>query len=259
MTDLQVRVELEKLGAELGCQPEDLTWLSDLGVSDLRELRSLISDSLFARHEKAFAPLAALSRMVPTRLAVKIAEHALGPLVAARIAGAVDTKYAAAMASAMSPNFLADVAVLIDPVRVRELLPLVPQELVVEVGRRMLASGHHLALSRFVPVVSTADALAVVDSAKPDQTLTVALYCEDPAALGDIIEAIDERALLEIVDHAATSGHVDDALTLIDAISGSPRERLLSLSSQVSTEARSALLEAAERQGMADLVASLSR
>ncbi|RYE78064.1 MAG: hypothetical protein EOO74_05890, partial [Myxococcales bacterium] len=62
MTDLQVRVELEKLGAELGCQPEDLTWLSDLGVSDLRELRSLISDSLFARHEKAFAPLAALSR-----------------------------------------------------------------------------------------------------------------------------------------------------------------------------------------------------
>lgn len=257
MTDLHVRVELEKLSAELDTEVAEIGYLGSLGVEELRDLRAVISDALFARHEKAFQPLGNMSKMVPTRIAVKVAEVALGPLVSARVAGAVDTKYAASMAQAMKPDFLAQVAVLIDPVRIRELLPMLPSQLVVEVGRLMVSRGKYLALSRFVPVVSTQDALSVIDGASPEATLRTALYVEEPAALADIIETIDRSALTGVIEHAAASGAADDALTLIDGLSGPALSRVLGLAGDLGPESKQALLEAARRNGVDVVVQAL--
>lgn len=257
MTDLQTRIELDKLSAELNCGTTEVAFLGDLSVAELRELRAVISDSLFARHERAFLPLANMSKMVPTRIGVKVAERALGPLVSARVAGAVDVTYAVSMARAMRPEFLAQVAVLIDPVRIRELIPMLPSTLVVDVGRRMLADGQYLALSRFVPEVSTQDALGVIAGALPEAILRTALYVEDPGALDDIIESIDSSVLVGVIEHSARSGSAEDALTLIDGLSGAALERVLGLAEQLSADAQQALLAAAQQHQVHAVLAVL--
>ena len=245
MSDLRARVEVAKLATELQCAPEELAFLEKLGVTELRELRGAITESLFARHEARFAGVAGLTKLVPTKVAAKIAQVALGPLVTARIAGAVDPKVAASMAQAIPADFLCEVAALIDPARVVKLMPLLPDDLVIEVGRLLIERERLLALARFVPVVPTATALAVVEGAEPRRTLQVALFTEDPAALEGIVHGMADDQLLAIVADAVDGDEVDDVVTLIAGLGEASQDRLVRLSAGI--EGRRALLEAIDR------------
>ena len=72
---------------------------------------------MFTAHGSALGRLAAASKLLPVRVVATIGERAFGPSLAARIAGLLDPDRAVEMADTMPIEFLADVAVELDPRR----------------------------------------------------------------------------------------------------------------------------------------------
>ena len=205
MSELRRRIEVEKIAAELESEVSELAFLLDRTPEELRELRTLITTAIFARHEERVRLIAGLSKRLPTALTAKIAESALGPVVSARIAGALDPSDAVKLAGHVSPEFLTQLSVALDPARVAPLVAEMPESLTIDVGRRMLAEGQLLVLGRFVSVVPTQTALAVLDGAEPAALLQVALYADDADAVARVAQALptETRAQLEAAADAA--------------------------------------------------------
>lgn len=213
--------------------------------AEIRQLRAQVSDALFARHEDRVTRLASLSRLLPVPMTAKIAELALGPMLSARVAAALDPREAARLAGHLDAGFLTTLAVSLDPKRVAAIVRGIDDKLVVDVGRRLLAKGEYLVLSRFVSVVDTDVALAVVASATPDALLQVALFTDEPAALDSIVARLSDETLADIIRAAADADAYDAAVTLPLALSTESCSRLVAQVHAVAPQARDALVAAA--------------
>lgn len=227
MADLRARVEVAKLVSELGTPPETLEFLTDHDADELRALRTAISAAMFARNEDRVVRIAALSKRLPTALTAKIAQIALGPMLSARVAGVLDPAEAVKLAQHLDPAFLTELGKSLDPKRVEPILRRLPTELVVDVGRRLLAQGEHLTLGRFVAAVDVEAALGVVEGASGADFLQVALHTEEPSALAAIVERLSDEVLTEVTRAAVSDNLYDDALTHLLSLSPDRVQRLL--------------------------------
>lgn len=244
MGDLATRLEITKLARELGVPEDGLAFLADRTPADVKELRAAAAHAVFSRNEERVKRLAALSRMLPVPLTAKIAEHALGPMLSARVAAALDPREAVRLAGHLTPAFLARLAVSLDPARVAPIVQSLPDDLVVDVGRRLLDAGEHLPLGRFVAVVSPAVALRVVDGAAGHDLLQVALFTDEPAALEAIVGALPDARLAEIVRAAADDDAYDAAVSLLLPLSEESCARLVAQVEVLDDHARAAVVEA---------------
>ncbi|HEY0887982.1 MAG TPA: hypothetical protein VGE38_00045 [Nocardioides sp.] len=244
MGDLLSRLEIVKLAREVQVPEADLEFLVASDPTEIRQLRAQVSDALFARHEDRVTRLASLSRLLPVPMTAKIAELALGPMLSARVAAALDPREAARLAGHLDAGFLTTLAVSLDPKRVAAIVRGIDDKLVVDVGRRLLAKGEYLVLSRFVSVVDTDVALAVVASATPDALLQVALFTDEPAALDSIVARLSDETLADIIRAAADADAYDAAVTLLLALSTESCSRLVAQVHAVAPQARDALVAA---------------
>ncbi|WP_028472885.1 hypothetical protein [Nocardioides alkalitolerans] len=226
-TRLATRIEIAKLAHELDLGADELAFLEDRDPQPVRRLRQDVSAALYARHETRFRRLAALSAAVPVTIAVKAAQLAVGPVVSARIAASMPPDEAVRMAGRFSPDFLADLTLSLDPTRVEAIIRELDHDLVTKVGRLLLARGEHLVLGRFVSLVDTAPALAVVDGASPGDLLQVALYAEDRSALSVLVLALPVEVVAATIDDSHATGTQTDALTLLTSLDDPARTRVI--------------------------------
>jgi len=258
VAELASRVEVAKLAHELGADIHTLAFLYDSPADDLRDLRGAVSTALFTRHEERVKRLASLSKSLPHGITAKIAQIALGPTLSARVAAVMDPADAVGLAKQLDPEFLTDVSEALDPERVEGIVGGLPQQLVVDVGIRLLKRGKHLTLARFISVVSVDTALGVVKAAKADDLLQVAIFTEDPAALEAIVTRLSDEQLGEVMRAAVAKDAYDDAVTLLTALSLDSRRRLVGQLDGVATEARDALVSAIARHDIwADVLPAL--
>ena len=244
MGDLLSRIEIVKLSREMQVDGASLEFLAESSPEELRALRATVSDAIFARSEERVTRLAALSRLLPQALTAKVAELALGPMLSARVTAALDPREAARLAGHLDPAFLAKLAVSLDPKRVAPIVRGLPDALVVDVGRRLLAQGEHLVLGRFVAVVHVDVAMGVVGGAHPDDLLQVALFTEEPTALDAIVQRLDDAVLAEVIRAACEADAFDAAVTLLLALSTQTCSRLVGQLHAVTPASRDALVRA---------------
>lgn len=250
MSDLQAGIERIKLAHELDTDATELAFLSPLTHEQLARLRTLVSHALFAPHEPRFARLGAFAKSVPPALAAKGAELALGPLISARTAAVCDPDTAAKLTGHMSAAFLARIATHLDPVKVSGIVTRLPEDTVVEVGRRLVEQHELIPLGRFVSVVPVKVALAVVADAAPLHLLEIALFTDDPAALAAVVQALPDERLTGVLQAAVQDGRVDEALTLLAMLPTGAQDRLRGLADRLDPDVRAPLENAAERHGL---------
>lgn len=205
MSETATRVEIGKLAHDLGTTPTELEFLADRSADELADLRVLVSQAIVGRHAGQAKLLAGLSGRLPPSITAKIASHALGPRVSARVASALEPEDAARLAGHLEPEFLTRLSTSLDPDRVASLVAALPEGLVVDVGRRLMAEGEFVTVGRLVTVVPVDAAVQVVGEASGDALLQAALYTEDRTALAAVIERLpDDRraALLQAAEEA---------------------------------------------------------
>jgi hypothetical protein len=87
----------------------------------------------------------------------------------------------------------------------------------------------------------------VVDGAPPLQLLQVALFTEEPAALDGVISELPDERIVEVVVAAEEDGSIDDALTLLSALSPWTRARIVSLTAGLEVHVRDSMVRAIAR------------
>lgn len=203
--ELAARIEVTKLAHDLGRPVSDLEFLAVHPASEIAELRTLAASTLVSRHSGQATLLASLSRRIPAGVSAKIASHALGPVVSARVAAALAPDEAARMAAHFDAEFLTRLARHLDPAKVAPVVTQLPDKLVVDLGRRLLAAGEYVTLGRFVTLVAVEVGLRVVEGATGEEIFQVGLYAEDRSVLDELVGGLSDAQRAGIV--AAADEH----------------------------------------------------
>lgn len=225
------QLEIDKLARILAVDPASLDVLLASEVDDIRDIRTIVTERMFSLHGGRVAALAHLSKKVPASISARMAEAAFGPVLSARIAGALDPADAAKMSALLHPDFLAEVSRDVDPARVASIIKLLPDDLIVKVGRILLREHDTIALARFVASVSPAVVTAVLEGADGTELLELALYVDDRAALDSVIAEFSDERLSAVLAatkgfHGATDEEMAEAaVVLVSALTPATRAR----------------------------------
>ncbi len=219
-------LEVLRLARLLGVDPDRLTPLADLPLEDLQALREQAAGRLFDEGEDAFRRAATVAGLVPTGLAAKLAEHALGPLLSARTTAVIEVDKAADLSSKLSSSYLADVAVQIDPRVVDELVTRMPPDVIAAVGDELAAREEWLVMADFLGVISTEALDATLHAVSAEAILHVAELLGDDTRLDEVVSLLSDDRLAEL--HRTAEAIEEQALLaeLAEAVSPEQQARL---------------------------------
>jgi hypothetical protein len=216
---LEVRAEILKLARLLQRDPGSLGYLDQVRAEDIRALRELATDRLFSAQGSTASRLATASRLLPPSLTASLAERAFGPLLSARIAGALDPDRAVEVAAKLSPAFLADVAIELDPRRASNVIARIPASQVAQVASELLRRDEYVTMGRFVGHIAP-DALdATLKGMSAHELLHVAFVVEQKEALDGIVERLGTERLTSVLEAAADEDLWPEALSLFAGLS----------------------------------------
>ncbi|WP_433594449.1 hypothetical protein [Nocardia sp. CA-145437] len=186
--------ETTKLARVLGLDdPTDLDFLVDLPPAALREYRERVTDLLFDRDAQRMKAIATASAIVPVAISSKIAERAFGPILCAAVASAVEPRRAVDIAKNLTPAFLAEAAVQLDPRRTAAIIAAVPATMVADVARQLLSRGDHITMGRFVHVIPEPALRAAAPVMSDPDLLRIGFLLEDKTALDHVLHIVADR------------------------------------------------------------------
>ena len=172
--------EIMKLARLLGREPEQLAYLEAVPAGDLRTLREQITETLFAAHEAQLRRMAAASRLLPTGLVASLGQSTFGAMLSARIAGLLDVDRAVEIGGKMPTEFLADVAIELDPRRASDVIAGIPPRQIHDITVELARRKEYVTMGRFVGHLGD-DALSAALDALDDEALSKTMFVtEDP-------------------------------------------------------------------------------
>ncbi len=215
---LDARAEVLKLARLLDLKADELSYLSGLPSTEVRELRERATDRLFTS-APGLARAAAAAKLVPSGLVATIAQRAFGPMLCARAAGGADTGKAIDVAKRLPTEFLADVAVHLDPRRTAAIIAEVPAEIVVPVAEELGARREHVTMGRFLAFVPDSGIAAAIGALDDETMLRTAFVLEHKDRLDHAIGLLPPERLPGIIDTAARLELWSEAFDLLGHVS----------------------------------------
>jgi hypothetical protein len=189
----EVRAEVVKLARLLQREPQQVSYLERLSAGDLRALREQITETLFTAHEGALKGLVAASKLLPVGLVASLGQSTFGPMLSARIAGLLEPNRAVEIAAKMQTEFLAEVAIELDPRRASAVIAGIPSTRIFEITSALAARREYVTMGRFVAHLSDESLTAAV-SALDDEALSQTMFVlEDGAGDERLLRLVGQR------------------------------------------------------------------
>ena len=203
------RAEILKLERLLGTAPGAFAFLEKIEALVIRALREQMTGVLFDSDRAALQKVAAATKLTPAAIAAVIAEKALGALLCARVAALLPADKAIDISRRLSPDFLAEVCLHIDPRRVQEIIRGTPASLVVAVSKRLEQQREFVTMARFVDAL-TLDAIKAVMAETDDveALLRTAFFVENPARNNELVALLPKAKLKRLVQVSTTSAEL---------------------------------------------------
>lgn len=225
---LASHAEVLKLVRLLGSEPDAFPYLSDLPASELRELRELATDAVFAEVGGGATRLAVASKPLPSAAVARIG-RALGPELCAMVASAIEPDRAVEVAGHLPGHFLAEIAIHIDPRRAREVIARQPPKLVGEVTPILVERKEWVTMGRFLGALAPAAIEAAVDGMSGEALIRTGLVTEDTERLSAVVALLGDQQLEGMVEAAAEHDLWPEALSLLDHFDRGALERFAAL------------------------------
>ena len=193
MSGPEVQAEIVKLARLLQREPQQLSYLEHLSAEDLRALREQITEALFTAHEGALRGLVAASKLLPVGLVASLGQSTFGPMLSARVAGLLEPDRAVEIADEMQTEFLAEVAIELDPRRASAVIAGIPSARIFEITSELAARGEYVTMGRFVAHLSD-ESLSAAFRALDDEALSQTMFVlEDGAEDERLVRLLDQR------------------------------------------------------------------
>jgi hypothetical protein len=226
---IATRSEIARLAVLLAVEPSDLEFLLDVDPGSIRQLSDQLVDVLHDSAADGFRRIAAAARLIPAPLAASVAERALGPASCALIAGSVDRSKALDIARRLRPEFLAEVAVHLDPRRIGGMLSELPVDRIVAAAVELVVNGHHLTVARLAACIDGSTIRAVVMAISDDDLLRIAFVIDDTTLIDDITAELADDRLLTVARTIRDAELWLEGLALFERVGAVQRGRLAAL------------------------------
>lgn len=181
--------EILKLARLLNLDPRELSYLEGVPAGDLRALRGQVTETLFTANETALRRIAAASKLLPAGLVASLGQSTFGAMLSARIAGLLEADRAVEIAAKMPTDFLADVAIELDPRRASAVVAGIPPPRIFEITAELAHREEYVTMGRFVGHLSDASLKAALDALDDEALSKTTFVLEDPAG-GEAIQRL---------------------------------------------------------------------
>jgi hypothetical protein len=247
---LQAQGEVMKVARLLQREPESLDYLASLDVTELRELRERLTETVFDAHTGSLRRLAAASRLLPVSLSASMGESVFGPLLSARLTGLLDPGRAADMAAKLPAPFLADVAVEMDPRRASDLISRISPDQIAQITAELMARGEYVTMGRFVGHLSDATISAALAAMNDRSLLGVVFVLEDKSDLPGLVALLPEHRVAGVIQAAADHDLWVEALDLLDHLTPQQRDDMVAATLRLAPAALDSLVAAVVAHGL---------
>lgn len=213
---LRSRAEAEKTARLLGVKdPEHLAFLRELPPDDLARFRAQAVAALFDGAPDMLERIASATKLVPASVAAVISQKALGPRLAAAVAGRLDAPRAAAIVEKLPVPFTAASCAHLDPRRIRDLVERLDEDLVVKIAVRLAEDGDFLTMGRFTGHLRDGALRRIIGLISDEAVLRTGYFIDQPERIGPILGLMDGERLDSVVRTAADGGLWAEALTVL--------------------------------------------
>jgi hypothetical protein len=253
MSKLSTRAEIIKLARLLKLEVGQLEFLERFEITQIRALRERMSGTLFDGSKATLVRVAAASKLIPVGLVAVIGQKIYGPLLCARVTGLLPPARAVEIAMKLSPHFLADLSMELDPRSAREVLALLPAERVIAVAQELIQRREYITMARFADFLSDLTIRRVMDTIKDDRALLeIAFFIESRARLETIIGMMPPERLRKIIVTAATDekGLWPEALAMMTQVSPELRGRMGDLTAELDDDILASAIAVIDRDGL---------
>lgn len=212
-------LEVRRIARMINVDPAQLEGLEAAEDTALQQLRGQIAAKLFDEHTESWERAVAVANVVPTGLAAKLSEKALGPVLSARVTALTPPAKAVEIGAKLSPRFMADIAVNVDPRKIVDLVVAMPAQTIAAVALELADRGEWLVMADFVAAVSEPALRTTVDALDDHAVLQIAPLLEQPDRLALVVDLLGEERLAELRETARRDGlqaHVDHVARVLD-------------------------------------------
>ncbi|GAB3435298.1 MotE family protein [Actinophytocola sediminis] len=250
--DLARKAELSKLARTLDTTPENMGFAAALDHHQLRRLRERVAAALYDEHRTAFQRVAAITRMLPMPVNVRIALRAFTPMLAARVAGEMAPERAADMADRMPVDYLARAAAHLDPRRAAPLISRMQPDRAAAVVLELVVRGEYITLGHLLDAATAWLVRDVATVISDEALLRIGFYAESDDQLTQTVKVLPPDRLRGIV-HRALAGPPDlrsAALSMLARLTDTRlRERLAGYAAEADDQTLTTLLRTAVADG----------
>ncbi|MEI5100004.1 hypothetical protein RB200_17385 [Streptomyces sp. PmtG] len=261
MDKLRARAETLKTARLLDVEPAELAFLGELPADDVRRFRADCVTALFDRAPDMLDRIASATKLVPAGVAAAISQKALGPRLAAAVAGRLEPARAADIIEKLPVSFTAESCAHLDPRRISAIVDRLDENLVVRIALALAESEDHLTMGRFVGHLRDSALRRILPQVSDAAVLRTGFLADTPEQLGRIVELMGEDRLAAVIATAA-DGLWPEALAVAGMVTGEQRGRIASLAAAQPAERLDTLVTTAAEQelweSLLPLVAVLS-
>ncbi|MDJ1133911.1 hypothetical protein [Streptomyces iconiensis] len=251
MDALRNRAETEKIAALLGV--EDATRLAFLHALPHDDLRRFRQQTVAALHDGApdmLDRIAGATKLVPAAVSAAISQKALGPRLAAAVAGRLEPARAAAIIEKLPVSFTASSCAYLDPRRIPGIVDRLDGDLVVRIAVALAERGDHLTMGRFVGHLRDEAISRILGFIEGSAVLRTGFYIDEPARIGPILDLLGAERLARLITTAGTENLWPEALAVAAMADDEHRRRIASLTAAQSTEHLDSLVRAVHEGGL---------
>jgi predicted pyridoxine 5'-phosphate oxidase superfamily flavin-nucleotide-binding protein len=223
------RAEIAKLARLLGLEdPKSLSYLQEAPAAELRDYRLAVTALLYDDPRAMLQRAADAAPLLPIHILSTVGEHALGPMVCARLTGLIAPDRAVEISRHFSIDFLAQLAAELDPRRAVAVVTAMPRKRVVGIAVAMAARGEHVAMGRFVAHLDDKTLMACVQKLTDEDLLRIAFVLEGMERLDHIFDLVGIERTRSMLEGADEMGLGEEARYLVGNLSARHRKQLRS-------------------------------
>ncbi|MBJ7331799.1 MAG: hypothetical protein JHC95_18030 [Solirubrobacteraceae bacterium] len=208
------RAELLRIANLMGVGPEDIEFLGELSAESLFEFRQQLI-AIYFEENPSLRRLAKIANMLPSSVIAKITQEAIGPILAARVVGEVDTRAAVGILKRVPIDFICDTAVQADPRRVIPLFSESPTQIAKDVADELIRRKEYVAIGQLIAFVEDDVMEHALNNASDIDILNSSFLVEDKERLGDGVAMLTDERVRSLIKTAAKQQMWLEALDLM--------------------------------------------
>lgn len=255
MDTLRTRAEIEKISRflttphpESSPPPDRLAFLATLPAPEVRRFREQLTAALYDSQPEMLDRIAKATKLVPTTIAATISQRALGPQLAARVAGRLEPSRAADIIEKLPIGFIADSCAHLDPRRVRDLVEGLDEDMVVRIAVVLANKSDYLTMGRFVAHLTDRAITRILAQVPDEVVLHVGYFIDTPERLDHILGLIDADKLAAVIRSASESALWPQALAVASQVDHRHRAEIARLTAREPQDRLDALVRTTHRE-----------